>query len=118
MSFDYATSKATADRLIARFGQSAALLRPVKSGPAYNPTEGEPERHACTVAVLEYTSREIDGTRILATDKKVYLAVGSLTITPGADDALEIGGVKHRIIGVKPLNPAGTVVYYELQVRR
>jgi hypothetical protein len=118
-AFDYARPKATADRLIARYGQSATLRRPTSSGTAYNPTEGEPDDHPVTVVVTDYSNREIDGTRVLATDKKVLLAVDDLAITPTPADKLLIGGVSHSIVSpVRPLAPGGTVLYYELQVRR
>ena len=70
--------------------------------------------------MLDYEASEIDGSRVLATDKKVILAVGSLTITPALDDKLvEADGTVYRIIPpLKPLSPAGTVVLFEIQCRR
>lgn len=117
-AFDYAKSKATADRLLARFGQTGTIQRPTAAGAAYNPTPGAPGTHACTFAVLDYTDREVDGERVKRTDKKVLLAKASLAIEPGTSDKLVIGGVAHNIEAVKPLSPAGTVVMYELQVRK
>lgn len=118
MSFDYGRSKATADRLVSKFGQSATLRRPTSSGTAYNPTPGQPDDHPVTVVVLDYDRREIDGTRILATDRKVLLAVGNLAIEPATSDKAVIGGVEHSIIDIQPLNPGGLVILYQLQVRR
>lgn len=118
MSNDYLEDRADADELIAEFGQSATLRRPVSGGTAYNPTEGAPDDHVATIVVLEYDQREIDGARVLATDKKVLLAKGSLSVEPVASDKLVIGGAEHAIVDVRPLSPGGTVVMYELQVRR
>jgi hypothetical protein len=118
MSFDYARSKATADRLISRFGQTATLRRPTVSGTAYNPSAGTPTDYSATVVVLDYDRREIDGTRILAADRKVLLAAGTLAIEPVTSDKAVIGGIEHSIIDVAPLNPGGTVLLYQLQVRR
>lgn len=116
-AFDYARSKATADRLIARFGQSATLRRQTNTGTSYQPTITTTD-YACTIVVLDYDLREIDGARVLATDKKVLLAKGSLAIEPTTADKLLIGGVAHSLIDVRPLSPAGTVVLYQLQARR
>lgn len=117
-AFDYARPKATADRLITRFGQSGTLQRPSTTGPDYNPTIGTPTPYTVTFAVTEYADREIDGERIKSTDKKVLLAKGSLAIEPKTSDKLLIGGVAHSIIRVEPLAPGGTVVMWTLQVRR
>lgn len=117
-TFDYSDAKADADALIAEFGQSATLRRPTNSGDAWNPTEGEPEDHAVTIVVTDYRLADVDGSRVLATDRKALLAKGDLAIEPSTSDQLLIGGVSHSIIDVKPLSPGGTVVLWELQVRR
>lgn len=118
MRNDYLEDRADADELIDEFGQDGFLRRRTTTGPDYDPQEGEPVDHPVVFAVLDYTKGEIDGTRILATDKKVYLAVRDLAVTPGLDDLLVVGGIPHSIIQVKPLAPAGTVVFWELQVRK
>ena len=118
-AFDYARPKATADRLITRYGQTATLRRPTTSGgTSYNPGTVTNADHACTIAVLDYSSREVDGTRIQRTDRKVLMAKASLSIEPATTDKLEIGVDELKIVDVKPLSPAGTVVFWELQVRR
>lgn len=115
-AFDYTRSRATADRLIARYGQTGQLLVYTKTG-TYDPTVTYPAT-ACTLVVLEYESREVDGTRVLATDKKVLLKATGLSAAPKTSDRLSIGGVEHSIVRVEPLSPGGTVVIYTLQVRR
>lgn len=117
-TFNYAKSAATAQRLLAKFGQTGVLRVPGEpSGPPHNPTPGVPVNHACTFAVLKYENRDIDGTLIKASDKKVYLSTKDLTVAPLTTHTLVIGGADHTIVLVKPLNPAGTEVFYELQVR-
>lgn len=118
-AFNYARAKATADRLIARFGQSGYIRRTPTTGTAYNPTQGTPADHACTFVVTDYTAREIDGARILSSDKKAIVAFGALAIALGtADRLLDPSVPGYKIVEVKPLNPGGTVVLYEMQVRR
>lgn len=117
-AFDYARTKATADRLIARFGQSGTLRRPVTTGDDYDPTEGTPTDYAVTFVVEDYKNDEIDGTRILKTDKKVLLARKALSVEPTTSDLIAVGGIFHAIIHVKPLSPGGTVLTWEVQVRR
>ena len=116
-AFDYARSKASADRLLTRFGQTGTLRRQTSTGTSYNPTVTNTD-YACTFVVLDYANREVDGTRILATDKRVLLAKKSLAIEPTTADKLLIGGVEHKLIAVKPISPGGTTILYELQVRR
>ena len=117
--FDYAETKADADELIAEFGQAATLRRPgASTGDAWNPTQGAATDYGCMVVVLSYDYREIDGTRILSTDKKVLLAKASLSAEPATSDRLLISGAEHAIIDVQPLNPGGTVVLYQIQARR
>lgn len=120
-AYDYSRAVATANRLLTRFGQLGAIRRTgAPSGPAYDPTPGAVVDHPARFAVMDYEASEIDGTRVLATDKKALLAVGSLTITPTLDDKLvEADGTVYKIIPpLKPLSPAGTVVMYEIQARR
>lgn len=118
MTFDYARSKATADRLLTRFGQAATLRRPTTSGTAYNPTQGTPTDYTATVVVTDFSNREIDGTRVLATDKKALMAKASLAIEPTTSDKLLIGGVAHSIVRVETLSPGGTTLAWTLQCRR
>ena len=119
MTFDYARMVATADRMITRFGTAGTLRRPTSSGTPYNPTPGAPVDYACRFVVSDYSAMEIDGTRVLATDKKVMLAKGSLTVEPELSDLLVDGASSsYRIVAIKPLQPGATVVMWELQVRR
>lgn len=114
---DYLEDRADADELIAEFGQSGVLRRQTTSGPAHNPVVTTTDYDA-TFAVLDYTNREVDGTRVFSTDKKVLLKAGALAVTPTLSDELVIGGVAHSLIRIDPLAPGGTVVCWTLQIRR
>lgn len=116
--FDYAASKADADELIAEFGMTASLQRAATAGPKYNPTIGSPTPYSVTVVVIEFRQSEVDGTRVLQGDKKVFIAKGSLSIDPLPGDKLVISGATYVIVRVEPLAPAGTVVMWTVQVRK
>ena len=117
-AFDYTRSRATADRLIARFGQAGAVRRSgAPSGDPWNPVPGSPTDHPCTLVDLDYTAREIDGTLIRATDRKVLVAAGGLAVEPSVADRIVIAGTALEIVRVSPLAPGGTIVMYEIQAR-
>lgn len=118
MSFNYAGMKATADRLIAKFGQAATLRRPNVTGPSHNPVVAAPTDYPVTLVVEDYRLDQIDGVRVLQTDRKVLLAKGSLTVEPTASDQLVIGGAVYAIVMIRPTNPGGISVLYEIQARR
>ena len=117
-AFDYAETKADVDELIAEFGQAMILRRYDAGGEAYDPTPGGPYDVQVAGVVTDYTLLEIDGTRVLATDKKVLVAVGDATDPPTPAHRLVVGGVEHAIVDVSTLAPAGAVVMWTLQVRR
>lgn len=119
--FDYTRPLSTANRLIERFGQLGHIERPgTPTGPKHNPTPGTPTEHPARFVIIEFDKREVDGTRVLFTDKKVLMAPGSLTIAPATTDTLvEADGTTWKIIPpVQTLRPAETTLLYTLQVRR
>lgn len=116
-TFDYSDAKADADALIAEFGQSGVLRRQATSGPAHNPVITT-EDFACTFVVEDYRAQEIDGSRVLVTDKRAILKAGGLAIVPTTSDKLVVGGVAHSIIRVETLAPGGTTLLWQLQIRR
>lgn len=117
-AFDYARSKATAERLIARFG-AAQVLRKAEpgTGPAHNPGPSTPTDYAANMVLLEYSNRERDGTRILANDKKVLVSTEGLSVSPAPQDQLVINGATYSAVTVKPLMPGPTVLLWEVQAR-
>lgn len=116
-TFDYAKSRATAERLIARFGTAGAIRRTVQSGPSYDPVLTDTD-YPCTLVTLEYDDRDIDGTLVRTTDKKIYVSTAGLAITLDKSDKVIAGGEVYAIENLKPLSPAGIVVYYEVHGRR
>lgn len=118
MSFDYASLQVTANRLIEQFGQTATISRQAASGATpWAPTLTETGYEVKSV-MLDYSAREIDGTDILSTDQKAYVAVGTLPIAPKPGDTLTVGGVAFEVIRSMPLAPAGVSVFFQLQLRK
>lgn len=116
-NFHYAHSRATAERLIAKFGMTGTIRRYVSSGPSYDPVN-TPENYPCQLVVLEYADANIDGTLILATDKQLYVSTAGLGISLLQSDKVVVGEVEYSIQRLKPLRPAGIIVYWEVQGRR
>lgn len=115
--FDYIDARNTAVELIDEFGQAGALRRTTSDSDPFNPTQTTTD-YPCTFAVLDYATKDIDGSLIKQTDQMAYLSTAGLTISPTTTDILVIGGATRTIVNVKPLSPAGTVLMWELQVRR
>ena len=117
MSFDYSKSVATAQRLIARFGQTATLTQTVNTGTAYNPTQTD-TNHTIKAVTIDWSNNEIDGTLIKATDRKIIISTDGLTVTPAIGDKITVGSDVLRLVEpFKHLNPGGTVVLYETNAR-
>lgn len=116
-TFDYARSRATAERLIAKFGTTGAIRRSTTSGSDYDPVVTDTE-HACQLVTLEYADKDVDGTLIRNTDKLIYVSTAGLTITLEKSDKIIAAGEEYAIENLKPLSPAGIVVFWEVQGRR
>jgi hypothetical protein len=119
-AFDYSRPLATANQLIERYGQLGAVETPgERMGPAYDPGEPVPTSTPARFVIVGFEAKEIDGSRVLATDKKALVAPGVLTADPTpADRLVEANGVSWSIVGVDTLRPAETTLLFTLQVRR
>ncbi|MBN8951444.1 MULTISPECIES: hypothetical protein [unclassified Rhizobium] len=116
-AFDYDRARATAARLIAKFGQKGSLRRTTNAGPDYDPVQTS-EDFDCSLVDLDQSQAHVADTLIQRGDRMVYLSTEGLSITPMLSDRLLIGGVEHAIVDIQPLSPGGTVVFWQLQVRR
>ena len=66
--------------------------------------------------VGRYDRRLVDGTLIMAGDRRVMVEAGP--VEPTTADRLRIGGEDYAIVAVRPLAPGGVALMYEVQVRR
>lgn len=116
MSFDYAELATEVAEVFREMGGEGRLTM-VTTG-AYDPATGTAPVSEVTVpvtcVVIDYDDEVIDGTRIQAGDKRVYMAAGAV---PKPDDVFTWMGRALRVVAAKQLSPAGTNVMTELQVR-
>jgi hypothetical protein len=118
-TFDYARPLATANRLIARFGQDGVVRRiTTTGGTSYDPGEETALDYPARFVVTAFDNRtEVDGSRILSTDKKVVMAAG-LEIEPREGDLLVCAdGSILSVVDADPLKPAETVLLWTVQAR-
>lgn len=66
----------------------------------------------------QYESGVIDGTLILATDRRFYISPDLGTIPENGDVlVLDDSGESLRVLRSKPIKPAGIVVLHDVQIR-
>lgn len=113
---------ALAKRLIAKNGQTVTLR-------GFEQVPGDPDqpwKPGGNVAVdqpieavfLDYEQKYVDGTTIQAGDQRVFMPAEGLTSPPEREGMVLRGAEVWKIITVKPLNPNGQAIMYEIQVRQ
>ncbi len=107
-----------AEESISDFGQSVTLVTAGNEADydQYGNVQAatpdvEVEGLGCT---LNYKFNEIDGTVIKTGDAKM-LYQGE---APAIDMTVTLEGAKWRVVALNPLNPAGILVMYSLQLRK
>lgn len=119
-SFDYAKSAATADRLLKKFGQTGAIRRTSSSGGSnpWAPESTTTVDHPCTLAVLpinlQDAGKDVGGTLIKASDKRILVSVEGLTITPTTTDHVVTSDGVYTIVKNSTLSPAGIPVVHDI----
>jgi len=114
VAFDYTRSRQTAERLIARFGQSATLRQITNSGTEWAPTQTETDT-TITVVDLNERVRDNSGTLVGQTQRTLLVST-SAGVTPGKGDKVFIGGAWHEVSEVRPLSPGGAVILHEVDL--
>lgn len=118
MSNFYTQMKSVASRLLTDKGQSLTFSRETSSG--FNPVTGVNTTSTSTYtgngASFNYNKAEIDGTLVQRGD--IRLLLEAVTTEPEQGDTVTIDSIIYRVMSVSPTSPAGTVVLYELQLRK
>lgn len=117
--FDYSRLVETAARLMSRFGKTMILRRATKG--VYDPVNNtrstsSTDDYSFTGVVTDYSEHEINGQSILAGDK--ILMCSPLSVVPTTTDLVIDGSTIWKIINVYVVQPANSIVYYRIQVRR
>lgn len=111
MTFDYARARATAERLIAKFGQDVTLIQITNAGTEWAPKHAETLTTIKAVDLSEQ-QRDASGTLIGQVRRTLYISA-SASVTPGKGDKVMINGIEHEIAEVRPLAPGGVDVFWE-----
>lgn len=125
--FDYARLRATADRLIDRFGKPATLTRKVRAapsegGPRYEwdePSEGEPDAVPIPITVVEdkaTTRYSRDDAGALIPRSVRVLMITASGEAPRMGDTITLADGPHEIARLAPLEPGDTVLLYEVEI--
>ena len=117
MSF-YTDAAADAKELLAEFGQAATWSHD-NGDSVFDPilgtyTGGTTTAYTANGVLLDFETSRINGSSILATDKMFLMEAGN---KPEVGDILTIDSIAHKTIKVPEINPAGTPVVYEVQLR-
>lgn len=124
MTFDYSRSYATALRLLENFGQT--VTRKASTAGTYDPSTGASvvtdTSSSRTGVLLDYSGKGYsgkgemyaNGNLVIQGDKKLLLdGSGAVEVT----DSYVVGSTEYSVVSIKELNPAGTVVMFEIHAR-
>jgi hypothetical protein len=119
MSFDYVAMQAVSTSLLTQAGQS--VTRTVVIVGAYDPATGTATTTTSSStrqgALLSYgkdAQQYVRGNLVQIDDRKLLLdPTGSVALT----DTYTIQGQIYTVVSIKPTDPAGVPVLYELHVR-
>lgn len=116
MAFDYAPLASTATKMITEFGQAVTFTR--NGNVTYDPTQGVSSSSQTTydaniVLFAQIKNEEVDNSLAF----KDFPAVAYSATPPKIGDTATINGENYRVIEITPVQPATTVIYYELRLR-
>lgn len=116
MTYDYGPLRRTADRLVARFGVPAVLIRAGGVDETTYPVVHLPEmREPCMVVRDTYSAVERSGTLIEEGDVKLLIA--ATVAAPTTADRIEVQGVTYALQSVEPIQPGPDVLVYQARGR-
>lgn len=114
----YDNLKSVASKLLQDKGQQLTFTR--AGSAAFDPVTGGNTKSESTYtgygAAFDYNKAEIDGVVVQRGD--IRLILEATATEPENDDTVSIDSESYRVMNVKKTSPAGTVVAYELQLRK
>jgi hypothetical protein len=121
MALDYKELGDTAYELLEELGQDVILN--YKNTGTYNPSTNTqvsipPSSLTIKGAVLNYKAYQIDGQIIKKNDLRLILESKHIAIEPSLRDTISISSESFSIMNIVKLNPAGVIVYYDIQLRK
>jgi hypothetical protein len=104
----YIRLQATAQRLIAKYGQAGAVRRETPPDPVYG---GDPvvTSYPATLVPMAYEARYIDGSVIRTGDMQICISSVGLAIEPTVGDVVSANGTDYAIINGDPNKYDGVV---------
>lgn len=112
-----------ASHLITRYGGEIIFVR--QTSDEYDPANLSPsiteKKFTVCGAKMDYSQREIDGTRVRIGDQRIYLKPKDskgVDFLPLVGDDLIIQGERWNVVDVRKHAPANVVYVYDLQIRK
>lgn len=116
MTYDYTRPKATAERLIAKFGKNAVLQQYTNRGTPYSPTRTPSNPVAIKVVDFEQLESDREGSLVGTKSRVLYIST-SAGVTPQKQDEVVLDGSTHEIVTVAALKPGDIDLMWEVMVR-
>ncbi len=120
MAFDYNQAARDAYELISEFGVAITLTLYGNEAGGFDPIIGDELAPSADIVVngvgvlVDYRTDEIDGTNIIQGDAKLLCSLDGI---PEINMIVHFNNKAWRVVDIKTLQPAGTVIMYKLQVR-
>lgn len=123
---EYDSSVALAKRLIKKKGQPVTLKTfantpPADPDPPWKSGDNVPTLQTVNAVFLDYEQKYIDGEFIRSGDQRVFAPstdTAEVPISPTLNGLILRGSQIWKIVGIKPLNPNGQSILFEIQVRQ
>ena len=107
---DYAAEQAAASDMIADFGRDMTLRS----------SDGSPDQ-TVTAILFDYGTRSFYSARAMSlvqpNDKRCFIAAKNGVVPDAEKHTMLVDGLEYRMIHVRPVRPADTVIYFDCQVR-
>lgn len=116
MSFNYTALQNSAGALLQKFGRQLTFTR--KTDATFDPATGQKTQTSSTftkyACVFDYSAEELSLDNIQVGDRRVLAEGHSYQV----GDTVSLDSQAYRVVSVSNIQPAGTVVACNLQVRK